>query len=568
MSIQRYFAAINTTYAPEWFIANLARDFQTGLININSETADSLARKMFANFKPAIQSAYRNEMGKQIKGDKMDEYYKEFRQAGGRMTFFGLRDFENLQNMIQKEIKKSNRTGPASAIKYVMGRIESFNSALENTTRLAGYAALRDAGYSVQQSAYVARNLTVNFTKKGTAGTLLNAAYLFSNAGIQGTARLVRALTAKGRGGRIVRRTVGAIVLAGMFMDFLNRYLGGDDETGRPYYDKIPLYTKMFNLIIMIPNSGGKFVRFHLPYGYAFFAFFGQTTASVFPKELGGAGKKPSTASVDLVVAALNNFNPLGGSGSLLSIILPQLAKPVGDLATNRDYAGRMISPEPSPYDATPPPDSQRYWGNVNPTFRWVAEKLNELTGGSEIRSGKIDVSPETLEYVYQYLTGSVGTFVAKVSTTPYKVLKGISDQDGLNDLINQIPFTSKVTGAIPSWVDSVAYNEARKEVLLVKDELKLAREARDTARIAEIRRESPEMVRLIPFMTSMDQKLKELRTQKRKLYERYDASQEGYGPLRYGGDEGILERIEKNNELQRKIKIEALKRYQSAIDQ
>ena len=101
----------------------------------------------------------------------------------------------------------------------------------------------------------------------------------------------------------------------------------------------------------------------------------------------------------------------------------------------------------------------------------------------------------------------------------------------------------------------------------MVKDEIKKAQQSRDTEYLREIRKESPEIIRLIPLFSRTDQRLKELRSEKRKLYERYEASQKGFGPVKYGGDERIMERIERNNEIQRSLKINTLKQYQSAID-
>ena len=40
------------------------------------------------------------------------------------------------------------------------------------------------------RAAQAAKNLTVNFNKKGELGTAINSLYLFANAGIQGGARI------------------------------------------------------------------------------------------------------------------------------------------------------------------------------------------------------------------------------------------------------------------------------------------------------------------------------------------------------------------------------------------
>jgi hypothetical protein len=52
----------------------------------------------------------------------------------------------------------------------------------------------RKAGLSRDKAAELAKNLTVNFNKSGEWGTVANSLYLFFNASVQGTSRLIRTL--------------------------------------------------------------------------------------------------------------------------------------------------------------------------------------------------------------------------------------------------------------------------------------------------------------------------------------------------------------------------------------
>ena len=47
-----------------------------------------------------------------------------------------------------------------------------------------------DHGYSTEQAASGAKNVTINFNRKGEWGQTLNSFYLFANAGLQGTHRI------------------------------------------------------------------------------------------------------------------------------------------------------------------------------------------------------------------------------------------------------------------------------------------------------------------------------------------------------------------------------------------
>ncbi|NBX98167.1 hypothetical protein EBQ81_04875, partial [bacterium] len=390
-SLNRYFAFINTQASPEFVISNFARDLQTALVNINSDQAQGLARGLVKNIAPALKATYRAELGKPDLGGRMDVFYRQFKAAGGKMTFFGLKDFQTLQKQIQSKLAGGGSNAGARVFRLVLDRVGQLNSAVENATRLATFATLKERGYTDQQAAYAARNITVNFTRKGTAGSLMNAFYLFFNANIQGSARIIQALaTSK----KVQKIALGAMTF-GFFRDMVNRIVGGEDETGMPIYDKIPEYQRRQNIIVMNPFSeemGILYFKVPMPYGYSVFDYAGQLVADTMPSDIYGGGKKPMDSAVNLTLAAIDNFNPLGGSYSLLQAIAPTITTPFVDSALNQDFSGRPIMPTPNPFDPVPPPDSQRYWNNVNPASKWVAEKLNELTGGSKVRAGYIDV--------------------------------------------------------------------------------------------------------------------------------------------------------------------------------
>ncbi|NBW11263.1 MAG: hypothetical protein EBR82_24855 [Caulobacteraceae bacterium] len=555
-SLNRYFAFINTQASPEFVISNFARDLQTALVNINSDQAQGLARGLVKNIAPALKATYRAELGKADLGGRMDVFYRQFKAAGGRMTFFGMKDFQTLQKQIQSKLAGGGSNAGARVFRLVLDRVGQLNSAVENATRLATFATLKERGYTDQQAAYAARNITVNFTRKGTAGPLMNAFYLFFNANIQGSARIIQALATSKKAQKIV---LGAMAF-GFFRDMVNRIVGGEDETGMPIYDKIPEYQRRQNMIIMNPfaeEMGVQYFKFPMPYGYSVFDYAGQLVADTMPSEIYGGGKKPMDSAVNLTLAAIDNFNPIGGSYSLLQAISPTITTPLVDLALNQDFSGRPIMPTPNPFDPVPPPDSQRYWNNVNPASKWVTEKLNEVTGGSKARSGSIDVSPETLDYGYDFLTGAVGKFGERVMMAPIRAAKVAAGQEDVVDLIGDIPMVRKVTGSVPSFVDVKRYQDMRTQILTVERELKLARQAGETERAREIIQDAKPELRLVNMIKATEQDLKELRSQKRKLQE-MDKNRT---------NPAIQKRLDINRERQKALMMKALERYNSSID-
>ena len=551
--MNRWFAYVNTQASPEFVVANFARDLQTALVNISAENSKGLASGLIKSVPDAIRATYRAEMGKPDMNGKMDVYYREFKEAGGRMTFFGLKDVAATQKDIQGALGDGSYRSVTKVFKVALDKLARLNSAVENATRLATYSTLRENGFSVQKAAYAARNITVNFTRKGTAGPLLNSIYLFANANIQGTARIFQAVATSPK----VRKILTGVMVAGYFRSMVNRIIGGQDETGESYYDKIPQYIKETNFIIMKPESEGQYFKIPMPYGYSVADYTGQLLSEVSPKEAFGGGASKSQALAKLAGAMLDNFNPLGASKSLLQTISPTLLSPVTDYALNMDYSGRPIMPTPSPFDATPPPKSQRYWSNVGPIPKSIAQKINELTGGNEVRAGGLDVSPETIGQVFDFFTGSAGKFAERLANLPRGALKASQGEMEWADVVGDIPMTRKVYGAVPSYVDTVRYQDLRKEILTVADEVKLAQTTRDTKRLSEIRSSASAELKMVEMIKHTEQSLKELRTEKTRLK----------AVLEKSDNPAIQKRIDKNNEAQKAMMMKVLKRYNTLID-
>lgn len=552
--MNRWLAYANTQASPEFVIANFARDLQTALVNISGENAKGLAAGLIKSVPEAMRSTYRAEMGKPDMNTKMDNYYKEFKEAGGRMTFFGLKDLAATQTDIQKALGDGSYRNATKVFRVAFDKLARLNSAVENATRLATYSTLRESGYSVQKAAYAARNITVNFTRKGTAGPLLNAVYLFANANIQGSARIIQAVASSPK----VRKILTGVMVAGFFRSMVNRIVGGKDETGEDYYDKIPQYVKETNFIIMKPNTKGEYFKFPMPYGYSVADYTGQLLNEVMPKDMLGGGASKTQALAKLTGAVLDNFNPLGASKSLLQTISPTLISPITDYALNMDYSGRPIMPTPSPFDATPPPNSQRYWSNVGPVAKAVAQKINEITGGNEVRAGAIDISPETIGQVYDFLSGSAGKFVERLVTLPRKAFQAGSGELDWGDLVGDIPMSRKLYGAVPSYVDTVRYQDLRREVLTVADELKLAQTTRDSKRLAEIRSSGSPELKMVEQIKHTEQALKELRAERTRLK----------AVLEKSDNPAIQKRIDRNNETQKALMMRVLKRYNGLLDE
>ena len=89
----------------------------------------------------------------------------------------------------------------------------------------------------------------------------------------------------------------------------------------------------------------------------------------------------------------LEAVNPLGGAESFYNFVSPTVLDPVVSLGQNIDYDGTPIYKEVSQF-AVGTPDSQAYWNSASPMSVSTAQTINELTGGSKVRKGLLDISP------------------------------------------------------------------------------------------------------------------------------------------------------------------------------
>lgn len=116
-------------------------------------------------------------------------------------------------------------------------------------------------------------------------------------------------------------------------------------------------------------------------------------------------GYTGAEATSTIFSTTLEAVNPLGGAESIGNLIMPTVVDPYVSLSQNIDYDGTPIYKEVSQF-AVGTPDSQSYWNSASPMSVATAQAINALTGGSTVRKGLADFSPDTLDYIFGYFTG------------------------------------------------------------------------------------------------------------------------------------------------------------------
>ena len=313
-AVNSYLRAVNTLMNPEFIVRNFVRDIQTAFINISAEDAKGMAAQMVKNVPSAIRGIIDNQRGNETEWSKI---YQELKDEGGDVSWLEANDLTKIKKDIDASIKRydksSTKRNLIRALESIGGGWNTSMKATEMATRVAAYKTAIDKGYSKQKAASLAKNLTVNFEKKGVYGNLINSLYLFANAGIQGSAVIFKAMSKKGVGGNRARALAGSIIGMSFLNAMINDWVDDDDEV-----DKLTEVDKERNMIFMLPNK--ERVTIPLPYGYNLLWVTGQLSY-----DMASGNKTAGDAMASFLRAFDGAFNPLS-SGNLGQMFTPTIA--------------------------------------------------------------------------------------------------------------------------------------------------------------------------------------------------------------------------------------------------
>ena len=373
-----------------------------------------------------------------------------YRSLGGQMATLGMDDVQGHMENIQKLLSEPG-TFKRGARALVRG-LQTYADAGENAMRLSAFVhAQQDLGMAPEQAVFYSKNLTTNFRRKGLAGNYINAWWLFANPGIQGTHRAGQVV-----GNKNVQKLVGSAVAMSAIMDLINRMASDEDDDGVRFYDAIPEYVKRHNMLFTF--DGRRYFKIPLPPIFNWFHALGTNLSEEGWDHWMGEDLSGSFVG-DMAVAAMDSFNPLGGSDNALSILSPTPTDPAVELAFNEDFAGRQIAKLPFPGQQSPP--SEQYWPDVNPTVEAITTKLNEWTGGDKYEAGKVSINPEWVEHLGKFLGSGTGQFLGQLYDIPDKMVRGepVTSAD--------IPLVRRLVQDPSPYALGGRYRDARDEVKL-----------------------------------------------------------------------------------------------------
>ena len=449
--IVQVLAALNTSFSPEFLVTNFMRDLPVAMVHLETIGGVEGAQKtVLKNVKSAIKGIYQAERGDE--SSDMAKLYREFSKHGGAIGWMQSYDTtEKLAKHIERELAYAEGRYPNKAKLRKLGKwVNNMNTAVENGVRLAAYKVMIEHGLTKNKAARAASGLTIDFTQHGTAGPMINSFYMFANAGIQGNVRMITAVATN----RKVQKIAAGIVGFGALANIMGAMLGGDDDDGEAYYDKLKRTSPSLferNMIFMIPGSKGRYFKIPMPYGYNTFFVLGNEVAGTI------RGKSPVDGMANIGNALIGTLNPLA-SATWVQTLAPTLMDPFVQVAENKTWAGSKLMPDENPF-GVPVPDSERYFRSVNPVAKYVAKSMNWITGGDKFKPGFVSISPETIEMAFETFTGSAGKMIKDSLSIPLAAMS----EEGLS--LNKVPFARKLISAQSPYVDDAIYRENSLEV-------------------------------------------------------------------------------------------------------
>lgn len=473
----RWLAANFTTRNPAFVLSNLVRDLIFSNVAVSIKEDGKYSSRFRKNILKAMPVVLRNLSGKP-NNTEADRYFQEFIENGGETGYMHLNDVEKYKKKVRKELSKINgEMGSAKmAMDFAIDRLEDFNRWAEDISRFTTYMTSRQMGRSITESVNDAKEVTVNFNKKGagyktggffgmTSGIFRNL-YLFFNASVQSLTNFKRLYDKQ-----LVKfySALGGFMSAGFLMPMINNVLysifgGGDDD---PYND-LPEWVRRNNLCIYTGND--TFLTIPLPIELR--AFYG---LGDYAYQLTTGKEKPSATNIAKgtvgQLADLLPLNPTGNEG--LKTFMPDIMSPIFEAYVwNKDFTGKPVA-KISPFNERDPEWKRVYKG----TSGWLVDTskfLNDISNGSgpgsEFRKGFIDFNPAKVEHLLESYFGGMAKTFNQAGKTIYYGGKSLIEQQKDEDLVmRNVPIVNRFLNTVD---ERNAFSGINTEYFNLRDEM------------------------------------------------------------------------------------------------
>ena len=454
-NLKTFMAGAFTSKNVAFSFANLIRDtpyannsvFVTENFRYFKDFSGNQRRALFG-LRSLGRNLYKYRRGEIDISDKEQAIFKEFMDNGGATGYtFVETQKEYAKDLANKLEKLSDgnigKLSPKELVSTVFECFEFMGNVAELVNRYAAYKTSREHGRSIDRSINDAKEVSVNFNKKGAGKKTksdkwyINTAawiseygrdwVLFFNAAVQSMYKeysMLRNHPIKGISSRIAPLIfMGSSVslLNNLFMPMLFAYLGWDsDDDDRDYFDSLSDYERQNNICIRLTH--GRWLKIPLSPELANYFKIGDIIAG----QLSG---KREVEAMDVVKTGIDMVSPLNinweyDSWKFALNLLPTVVQPIAQNASNVNFMGNPIYKtsmnKTNDYD----PEYTKVYRSTSTTMVELSRALNSLTGGDDVKRGT-SFNPATWQNILSGYTGGFGTVALGVSDLVLDMLSG-----------------------------------------------------------------------------------------------------------------------------------------------
>lgn len=437
--LNRILAANFTTRNPSFVLRNLSRDIMFATTAVAVKEDEKYLRKFMENGGKNLNiwnllRLYK--AGKLNEDNEQHRYFKEFMENGGETGYTAINDVDaykreiagilaeaqgrtNFSELLGTYIEWSPNLGwagtPVKGVETVVKFLGLMNRGAEDISRFTTYMTSRQMGRSVQQSIANAKDITVNFNRKGN-GTMgadtFKLLYLFFNASIQGAHTLAKLIKRNPKKSIAAMATTGVIgVVMPMLNDVVYEIMGGDDEDGNMKYEDLPEWVRRNNICIKVGLD--RWVT--IPVSIELRPVYGIGDVAI---QYAKGNIDGSSAAKDIVsqMMAVSPIDLTGGGYDLVANLVPDVIKPLAQAYTNKDYFGKPIYRDNGYNEAYP--EYTKAYKSTNDVIVDMSKWLNDITGGDEVTPGMVDINPGVVEHIIEGYMGGLGKTISQMTKT------------------------------------------------------------------------------------------------------------------------------------------------------
>ena len=450
-ALNRQLSAFYTTRNPDFVVSNFIRDALYGNTMVWVKEGPNYAvryNKNFMKVNPAIMKVLFSKLrnGTLDMNNETEKMFKLFMDNGGETGYSTVRDIEKHKNDIKRELRRAGRISIGKAWSLLGERLDEYNRAVENCARFAAFMTSRQMKRSIDRSIYDAKEISVNFNKKGSGAKFMGANgqtfggntaafvsglgrsfYVFWNAAVQGTTNFGRQL--ERHPGKALTG-VGTMFMLGLLMAAIGSGDDGDDGDKNAYYN-LPEYVRRSNIVFRLPGMDEQWISIPLPVEFRAMYGMGELAMSAV------SGKEHYTGEelANQIAGQFSQLMPIdfleGGGG--WNAFVPSSVKPFAEVIANKSWTGMPLYKD-TPWNKDMPEWTKSYKSG-NKYLINLAAVMNDVSGGDQYTKGSIDINPAKVEYLLNGYFGGVSNTIDKTSKM-FDTMFGDREYDPRNWLV------------------------------------------------------------------------------------------------------------------------------------